>query len=235
MDSEAITITQHVDAGVPGEDSDPFNPLARATRALLHDGSSFRSAAPVFVGDGTALRWLGLFVESDQGLVVFFPGLARQPDLMGYHRTGHPEQIIPHLADHVTLEPDRTRWHSTEYAGSSSRKRGKRGRGPRQRGLWTWPIGEGRVLWFGMSIPTAEVLRFARGSTVARAPAPSNRDEVVRRMKVFDDAIYKGAMPPVLTAPSPPPSPTAALHFSVVVAPVGAPEYTGGERGLPLE
>lgn len=230
MGPGTIILSQHVDGGVAGEDSDPVNPLARATRALLHDGAGFRSAASVHFADPItrALRWFGLFVEGDSGRLVFFPGFAKRPDRLGYQRDGHPSREIPHLADHVTLEPDRARWHSTEYAGRSSRKR--RAGGGHQGGAWTRPIGEGRVLWFGMSISGAEMLRVVRAGTVALAPAPPNSEEVERRMEVFRQAIADTVG--VLVVPGSLPAGPSALHFSVVVAPVGAPDYTGRERGL---
>lgn len=235
MANSAIVLSQYTSVGAPGDDSDSFNPLARATRALLHEGSGFTSATSVYFADAVTglLRWFGLFVEGESGRLVFFPGLAGQPDRIGYQREGHPLCEASHLADHLTLEGNRERWHSREYTGTSSRKRRKRRpSGRAQGGPWTWPLGEGRVLWFGMSLQSAEFLRVVRANTIAHSLAPPSRDEVTRRMEVFRQATRNASTAGVLTVPGLPPPPPSALHFSVLVTPAGASDYTGSERGL---
>jgi hypothetical protein len=179
-------------------------------------------------------RWLGMLVEGESGRVVFFPGLAAPTNRMRHESRGGFSIDRLFNVDHLTLEPDRRSWHATELPNASQRRRrrGSRRSHPREKGqLCTWDLGEGSVLWFGMTIANDSALRPVMQTTTASAPAPPNREEASERLRVFERAV-NGAELLVIAKPGPPPFPRAVCHFTIIVAPPTAPFYAGPLRGF---
>src|SRR5262245_31067080 len=82
-----LHLTWYMEHGSQGTDDDPSNPLSRAVNRLFReDGQPFSVISQCFFGDLAArtprsspLRWLGVFVLSAAGRVIFFPGFAASP------------------------------------------------------------------------------------------------------------------------------------------------------------
>jgi hypothetical protein len=219
-----LTIKSELPTGAPGEDTDPWNPLARAVRALLHDGTRIRTAAHLYLADevtGEISRWIGMVVEGESGRVMFFPALPTPPDRMRLQRARTAPVDLSFNVDHLTLEPDWKSWHMTQLRPVGPPRRG----GPR-----TWDLGDGNVLWFGMTIGKDDALRRVKQTTTVTAAAPRNRGEAIARLEAFERAV-KCAEMGVIAKPGPPPFRRALCHFSIILAPPTAPFYTGPERG----
>ncbi len=123
--------------------------------------------------------------------------------------------------DHVSLEKDWTRWHVT------SPKSEDHLRGPR-----TTPLGEGRYLWFGMSIASFSVLRSVRKATVASYPSPPM--DSTRRLETFIETRNDAEFSAVSFHPGLDLSKTEGLpHFSVIVGPKGFPDYQKDRLAFP--
>jgi hypothetical protein len=227
IDGQAV-VTIRVDEGAPGVDMDGDNPVARAARKSLETGSGASArVVPVLFRDplDQALRWFGVFVQSEADRVVFFPGLADKYDRVRGERddgAGKFDQMLN--VDHLTLEPDFKTWHVTPRGDSKRAKRQSAGR--------TMPLGEGRLLWFGMTIAKPSFLRLVKMETDVWAPLPGSLAEGGRRLREFIAALEKSSRP-ILATHGPPPFPMSLLHFCVVIGRRGAPPYRGIELALP--
>jgi hypothetical protein len=141
--------------GSPGRDESPTNPLNRATAQLLQYGKPFPRLCMCFFKDARGtLRWLGVFVHSAGSRVLFFPGFADTFKEVQHGFKAKSQRNQPFDFDHVSLENDLQSWHIT-----SARSEDHIGK-PR-----TLDIGKSRVLWFGMSVADANVLRIVREET----------------------------------------------------------------------
>jgi hypothetical protein len=221
--SEGIaTITSKLNApGVePGVDAEPDNPVARACRNLLERGQRFRHLAHTYFRDPSgAMRWFGIFVETDAGNVLFFPGFARSYDHVVGQRGDRRGKFSRALTvDHVTLEADFASWHLTSA-------RSKQHQGVAR----TRPVGHGTTLWFGMTVARANVLRLVSSETVASAPMPSAdaRDRLDTLNKARQDAEF-----PIISMNGASPW-GETMHFAVAAGPLSAPPHTGPELALP--
>ena len=222
MDSLAFTFSFNF--GQPGVDTSPLNPLTRAMRRLLReDGQPFARLCPCFFKDQSGVaHWLGVFVQSAGERVVFFPA---HPDTIDTVQTFRSEVETANRAfafDHASLERNLKTWHVTST--SSKDHVG----GPR-----TLPLGDGRVLWLGMSVASASVLRPLRNETVITAEVPGT--DARRRADVVKAARENMAFPIVsLSTDVPPPFDGGFLHFAVIAGPKGFADYTGYELGFPF-
>ena len=152
--------------------------------------------------------------------MLFFPGLSDLGDRLaaGTGRSGRARALYERafVVDHASLEPDRTTWHMTQRKASGKRVHQGGGR--------TVPIGQGRVLWFGLMATGLSDFRGLRARTVARMKSPPNDQEVNRRLATFDSAI---AASQIAVLPVPVPPKDHLLFFQVVAGQFGAPDFEG--------
>jgi hypothetical protein len=181
-----LELTWYTEQPSQGTDDDPTNPLSRAVNRLFReDGQPFPAISLCFFGDlatrmprNNPLRWLGAFVLSARDRVLFFPGFAISP--VGIqHFQGESQQPLcddpAFTVDHVTLEPDRTYWHVTTQSKDHYASHGR-----------TFPLGNDRFLWFGMSVARETELRELKAETLVTAYAPVSDSQ--RRADVFIQA-----------------------------------------------
>lgn len=217
--------------GVLGIDNDPRHPFARAAVKLLRTGSPIQRLGKAFVstkppdselneGD---IRWLGVFVASDGGRVLFFPGTEEPLAARQSFRGGRCEWEGDFAVDHLTLESDLRSWHVTT-AGSTDHRAGSR----------TLELGEGRFLWCSMQFQDTSIFRrVLRNSTIsARVPGTDAR----RRTEVLR-AAREGLDLPIVSAPRHPAVALAGglLHLAFVVGPPGFERYRGEQLGWPFD
>lgn len=224
-DLATLNVTWSLDIGVPGDDSSAANPLARAVRRLLlGDGQPFSRLSLCFFRDDNALaHWLGVFVHSAGGRVLFFPAMPETIDQLQAFRA-ETEVAHRHFAfDHASLECDLQRWHvtstgSADHVGNAA----------------TLPLGDGRVLWFGMSVASTSALRLLRQTSTVTADVPDS--DAKRRWRVLKDARENAAFPMVSMNMEDASAPTEPrfLHFAVIVGPSGFADYRGTELGFPF-
>jgi hypothetical protein len=202
-----------------GIDDASDNPLSRATRNLLQNGQRFERIVhtELMTQGASAARWLGIFVVTSAGRLVFFPGFAQRYDRIacGGDGKGNGKFDKAFVLDHITLESDLRTWHFTSHQK----------RPPRQRAGATADVGCNRVLWFGMTICRLEIAREMKSLTIARAKSPPNDAEVRDRIACFCNAV-NGGQAARLQIPSRP-SDCSVLHLCFVVASPEAPLYTG--------
>jgi len=212
-----LRITFSAPDGAPGSDIDVFNPLARAHRNLFKSGQPFErltacyfNPAPLAFG----LRWFGVFAVSSAHRVLFFPGLADRQSLT--LRSENKDPIVTHQleVDHFTLEASRRDWHLTG-TGTPVHL----GRFP------TADLGEGRTLWFTMSIASPDVLRTVQADTEVHAETPSS--DTARRVDVAVAAREGVMFHELLFHPTERQRLPAFGHFAVIVGRCGFPEYRG--------
>jgi len=204
-----------------------MNPFTRALDRLLRDGQPIKKFSmcflnlPNFQGDTAALRWLGVFVYSAGDRLIFFPGYSDLPRKLVGFRNRSMMFNEDGTTDHISLERDRESWHAT--TPNSERHFG----GPKPLDL-----GDGCVLWFGMSFQNRDAMREAKKTTEVRSTVPTS--DARRRAEVFKQA-REGSEIPIVSlntehAYDPDPS---FYHLSIIVGPPGFPVYEGGEHGFP--
>ena len=210
--------------GVPGTDASGTGPFARALRQLLQEGKPFTSISHCYFKDESGVpRWFGVFVHSAGDRVIFFPGVAEPVDGIQTDNSGTKTRHVPFDFDHLSLERDRRTWHATSV-GSRAHLAGPP----------TLPLGEGRVLWFGMSVASPHALRTVNAKTEVSALVHPNDGK--RRAAVLSKARESSTFPMMSLNTDWPAAPSPAfLHFAVVVGPAGFPEYRGPEFGLPFD
>lgn len=221
MAEDTIKVRWEMDAGRPEPDSDPTNPLSRSLARLINTGKPFSRLALSFLHEGDSLlRWFGAFAEGKRTL--FFPGFSVAYDGIESHRGQLPPARRSFELDHLSLEKDRSTWHLTargslDHLGS-----------PR-----TLPLGNDRVLWFGLSFDSLDTFRPASNSTVIEFAAPPN--DAARRRDVIM-ASRDNAEFPVLSLPDGPllPMPDSYFHVSVIAGPPDFETYLGPEHGFPV-
>ena len=196
--------------------------MARAIARLLGEGQPFdRLCNCYFAAESNDLRWLGVFVHSAGDRVLFFPGFANTYQQVQGFKGQQEAWNQQFLFDHASLERDRQSWHATS-PGSSQHVGSPK----------TLDLGNGTVLWLGLSVASTAVLRpaLAQTSVVATVPPSDAR----RRAGVLR-AARDGAQFPILQLNNelPPPGGASFLHFAVVVSSADAPDYAGPELGAP--
>jgi hypothetical protein len=223
---DTLVITCNSEGGAPGIDSDPDNPLARALNSLLNTGRPIKRLSACYFDPlpmGTGLRWFGTFVYSDGDRLIYFPGLAEMHPSLQTSKSGGLINQQSFQVDHLSLEAHRRDWHlttkgSTGHAGSYP----------------TIDLGDGRVLWFGLSIASPDTLRLLRSSTKVEAQAHPNDSR--RRAEVFmasrNGVVYNTLM--FNTENYRPIAPSFA-HFTVIAGPSGFADYFGEHHAFPFE
>lgn len=204
-----------------GED----NPLNRALNALLKDGKPIRTLSmchikvPPESEVPDELRWLGVFVHSQGGRVLYFPGFSYER-FVAFQGTKRKNSKVFSI-DHVSLEATFLKWHLTSF--KSDNHFGS----PR-----TLPLDEERYLWFGLSIADLNVFRPVCEETKIFVPTPSTDSK--RRLDAFKSSrkdnkdLWVGLSPWATDAFDP-----YFLHIAVIAGPVGFPNYFGPHLGFP--
>ena len=216
-----LSVSWNMEANRPGIDSDPGNPFHRSVARLIQTGKPFERLIHTFLRDRREkLRWFGTFVQGKR--LVYFPGFVGPIGGVERHRGSilydHSEMPF----DHVTLEPGRVDWHITSI-GSQDHLGGHK----------TIDLGEGRVLWFGVSFESPRAFVPAFNVTSLSFPSPV-RDTERRRMVLLK--AREGARFPLLDFPSTPYEikRPAFCHSSIIVGPRGFPTYFGATHGFPI-
>lgn len=207
-------------AGRPGVDSDQTNPLSRSLARLVNTGKPFSRLGLSFLNDPKGLRWFGVFAEGKR--TFFFPGFSQAFDGIHCHRGPQPHARRPFDFDHLTLEKDRSTWHLTSRGSLD------------HLGIpQTLALGDGRVLWFGLSFASVDAFRPAQNRTIVEFSAPPTDAE--RRCEIVM-ASRDGAEFPVLSLPDGPLTtrPDTYLHASVIAGPPGFENYLGPEHAFPI-
>lgn len=210
-----------MDAGRVGLDSDPTNPLSRSLARLINTGKPFSRLSLSFLNEGSGqLRWFGVFAEAKRTL--FFPGFSVAFDGIESHRGQAPHARRSFEFDHLSLEKDRTTWHVTTR-GSSDHLGSPR----------TLALGNGRVLWFGLSFPSLDAFRPVHDRTEIEFSAPAN--DASRRREVIM-ASREQAEFPILSLPDGPltTQSDSYFHASVIAGPAGFETYLGPEHAFPI-
>jgi len=224
-----LSFNWELNVGKHGVDADPSNPLSRAFRGLLEQGIPYESHSLCFyfgeeqdLRTRRGLRWLGVFLLSAGNRVIFFPGLSVPIDWIDTTTTGSTSPRRPFDLDHVSLEPSRQRWHFTTPQSQDHYSAGR-----------TPDVGDGRLLWFGLSLSSENVLREVSKSTEVLYPSPPS--DTTRRLELLRDAEQSasshsiGLMNGSRTRFSP-----GFLHFTFVVGPRDAPNYNGPNLLFPF-
>jgi hypothetical protein len=223
--ADTLAITYSADDGTPGTDSDPDNPLARALNSLLDTGRPIQCFSACYLNPlpmASGIRWFGTFVYSDGDRLIYFPGLAEMQRGLQTSKGAGPIKKQSFRVDHLSLEADRRDWHLTKKGST-----GHVGRYP------TTDLGDGRVLWFGLSIASPKTLRRLRTRTKVEAHIHPN--DSLRRAEVFKNAregiVYNTLMFNTtsnhLIVPG-------FAHFTVIVGPCGFADYSGGQYAFPV-
>lgn len=212
--------------GRPGTDTSPENALYRSLRYLMKKGRPQKAVTLCKMGGldkapDAPVRWFGVFVLSAGDRLLYFPGFF-QPDgrLLAFAGEA-PMANRGFRADHASLEPDLRTWHLTE----DPPRRGHQG------GPITQDVGEGRVLWFGMSVAEEEIFREIRYETLMAKGVPSA--DARRRFKEFRKAAFADPNHVIPRPPSSRPAGDEFLHFLFIVGPEGFPMYEGGDLLTP--
>ena len=178
---DTIELSFKLNVGHAGVDADPLNPLSRAFQVLMEEGRPHLGHALCFcsgeerdLGNVSLLRWLGIFVLSAGGRIIFFPGFSHP---LTWIETTTNKRTLPRTSfnlDHISLEPLRQSWHFTTV-NSTYHKGGGR----------TRDLGQGRLGWFGLSVASENILRQVSSTTLAIFPSPPSDSH--RRIKHLSD------------------------------------------------
>ncbi|GIK39435.1 MAG: hypothetical protein BroJett011_32680 [Chloroflexota bacterium] len=225
---EFIVLTWRLERGTSGVDNDLNNPLSRALNSLLVEGRPIESFSICFYGGEEAefvsdrpIRWLGIFVLSVGGRVIFFPGLSINPDWIQTTIGRNISPKKPFLLDHASLEIERQRWH---FTSPGSKKHYAAGRTP--------DLDKGTLLWFGMSVANENYLRELRQETTVEYHSPPSDSQ--RRLEVFKKAELEATYHAInLMDGAKSRFDQGFLHFRFIVARKDAPLYKGDNWVVP--
>jgi len=224
---DTLKITWEMEEGATGSDDDPDNPISRALRKLFTDGQPFVRFTQCLCADRRLnndrpiLRWLGVFILSAGGRIIFFPGFQSRAKYIEGFRGNDEMWKKAFDFDHISIEKGFCRWHITSR-GSKLHLEGPK----------TTNIGDQRFLWFGLSVNNLDELRIVKQKT--RVIADSPESDVRRRYEVFSKARAQAVFqilewhPDVWEQNS-----KGFWHLGLLVVPSHAPTYLGGTLGFP--
>jgi hypothetical protein len=226
-DQDVIEVILCFEHGSPGTDTDPTNPLPRATTSLLESGKPIEDISLCLYGNlpggklDQDLRWLGVFVLSAARRVIFFPGYSFSAQLIGSYKGSAPQPHPSLTIDHVSIEDDLRTWHFTSPGARKHYAGGK-----------TLDLGDGRFIAFGMSIRGDDTLKVLKRETkITFATPPTDTD---RRVKAFFDS-QKAKWCCVSLHPNARSIFSEGFpHFAVIVGHKGFKPYESGQLNLPV-
>jgi len=176
-----LDVTWEIELGIDGSDRDPANPVARALRSLLRAGTPIRDFRNLILTPSVSTPqpafWLGAFVHSVAGRILFFPAVTFSGFQARYR--GKPRAARSFPVDHLTLERDLRRWHLTSAKGEHFG------------GPTTKSMTGGGAFWFGMSVQSPGVLRRLHKTTGFEVSVPES--DMARRVRLFQE-IRDGAV-----------------------------------------
>lgn len=217
---EVLKFTCSMEIGIKGTDTDQENLLSRALNTLLREGKPIKWFSSVILEANPTIsdpKWLGVFVHSVNDRIIFFPSFFDQYSLYKGQSLQRTEKF---KIDHISLEKDRNSWHITS---PNSRLH--------QGGFKPLSLGEGRILWFGLSLKSNKVLRTLYQDTEIIVKSPRNDSD--RRLDIFKDA----EIPPyILKLPHKADNghSTQFIHLSIIIGPKDFPLYRGSNLALPI-
>lgn len=223
-----IELSLELNVGKNGTDSSPTNPLSRAYDNLLKHGKPhrghtlcyFKSAGreALEVGD---LHWLGVFVHSEGGRVLLFPGFSIPVDWLETTRPSNSTERRSFYLDHFSAEPDRQKWHFTEVGGSDHVSAG------------SMPTSvDGMLFWFGLSVADHETLMPVHRTTVVRHDCPdSDAERRIDLVRQLEQSARSGYISSDLSTRSA--FTHSFLHFTFMIGKSDTPPYKGYERLVP--
>jgi hypothetical protein len=213
--------------GEDGQDDALDNPLARALESLFSSGRPFKRLTLCFCSDrrktenDPILRWLGVFILSEGGRIIFFPGFRQAKTYVTGFRGKARMWDEGFDFDHVSLQTDWKRWHIT-----------RRGSKRRLGGPITTPLGQNRYFWFGLSLGSLDELRVVKQSTAVIGEIPASdarrRVDVLRRARENAEFHILDWHEQVWVRPF-----ERLWHIGIIVKRPESPLYTGGTLGLP--
>ena len=212
-----LSIVYPLKGAVSGTDGDPDNPFRRALAPLIEESKLLPSMLPVFTTsqpDGPCERWLGIFVRSPGGRILFFPGL--DDPTRGVRGNENGTEVFSrdlHL-DHLSLERSRDRWHLTS-PGSRDHQSGPK----------ALDVGGGRVFWFTMAVQDLSLLRLARNRTVAEFTVQTEAQSF--KIQQLQQLSENGRAGKICLPPEPDDDRPHFPFFTVIVGPTGFDAYKG--------
>ncbi len=224
-----LKLTFRLEGGLVGTDDDPYNPLSRAVNNLFKLGQPFKRLTQCFCIDpfetipngGKLLRWFGIFALSAANRVIFFPGFSSPQTLVQGYQGDSLNWNQSFDFDHFSLEKDFKKWHitnpdSSDHLGSPL----------------TLNLGDGRYLWFGISISDLNILRVVKEQTEISALVPPS--DATRRTDIIlasrSNAVFQilEFHPEAVSSIK-----SGFLHFGIIIGPKGFEPYSGTEIGIP--
>jgi hypothetical protein len=169
-----IELSFELNIGHISIDNDPLNPLSRAFQVEMKEGKPHKGHAFCFyfgeerdLKNVSSLRWLGIFIVSAGGRIIFSPGFSYSTTWIKTTTNKGTSTTRSFNLDHISLEPLRQSWHFTTPNSTDHLEGGR-----------AQKLGKGRINWFGLSIASENILRQVSSTTVAIFPSPpsdSNR------------------------------------------------------------
>lgn len=219
---DAVCVRWTLGLGEEGVDKDIDNPLRRALARLFTTGKPFSRLVQVFVEfDEGPLRWLGVFVQGKR--TMFFPGFSHQFDSIEAFRGDLLDIRRGFFLDHFSLEANRTAWHVTSRNSTDHLRQAP-----------TRNLGNGRVLWFGLSSVDRHCFKPVLRTTHIEFDSPLGDGN--RRREVFQKA-RDGAVFPIVSFPESHADHFGTpkfFHFSAIAGPPGFDVYLGPNHAPPL-
>lgn len=209
-----------MDVGRPGTDSDPNNPLRRVVSRLMRTGKPFSRLCLAFLTDESGTKhWFGAFAE--QKRLMFFPGFSAAYDSLEMARDADTRASLKFAFDHFTLEQDKRLWHitATQSAAHLAERR-------------TLELGQGRVLWFGLSFGSFDSFGLVYDETVVEFDVPAT--DADRRMQVLRASRENAEFPDLSMPELKLQDSDYFFHVSVIAGPSGFELYEGGEHAFPI-
>ncbi len=138
---------------------------------LIADGKPYETHALCYFSEnwpeGQAnVHWLGVFLHTKGDRILFFPGIDNITKQIFTTYKGKKSSRDEFSIDHLTLEPQKRKWHLTSKVPGSHLSGGT-----------VRDVGEDRFLWFGLSISNASILRELKRTTTVRFHSPSSDAE----------------------------------------------------------
>jgi hypothetical protein len=209
-----VSICLTVTGATPGIDANSEGALARSLRALIQLGRPIQSTAVCYFApaSGDRLCWLGVFVETVGGQVLFFPDLRVNSRSITTRTDTGPLSRKDFRVDHISLEPNRRRWHFTQHDEPRDHIRA---------GI-THSV-DGCVVWAGMTV-ARRYLRDVHEETQVSAAVPAS--DVDRRLSHLRPLLVNQPQQ-IVSLSSKGRQDLPSFHCAFVVGSRDAPDYRG--------
>lgn len=217
---DRVLFPLEVEEGRPGVDQSETNPLSRAARAILAEGKAQQALhvclySPTGRRDQALPQWIGAFVHSAGGRILFFQG-PHGPGRLVLERDGTLDRDARLEVDHFTLSSTRRTWHVTTSNGSH------------QRGGDTLPMSNGLVRWLILDVKEQALPPVKRRThAAARISKEARESDLERREKLYGQVLDHGDHPIVtLEQTQDQRQQPGFIRLFLTVGPSGAPAPT---------